>query len=277
MPAFVPVAAYRAQVDFSPVVNGGMFVRLAFAIIAHVDSDIMLIDEALAVGDIFFQQKCYGYLEKIKKKCAMLLVSHDLNAIATLCDEVIVLDHGNIVFHGSSRRAIEFYTHLLYKHPVVSNAPEISIPENWQMIEEKHKTGEYGQFIAASLNTSSLSMNETLSISARFELQQQCSRPIIGFFFNDRFGKRIFGNCIFDKESIPQGISEFSFDLVWPDIAPGEYTLTLGIGSGNDIMNQTVFCWATDFCAVTSIKNNGIVHGIFNVSMNNFSCKGISL
>lgn len=256
--------------------SSGMFVRLAFAIIAHVDASIMLIDEALAVGDIFFQQKCYKFLEEKKKKCAMLLVSHDLNAIATLCDEVIVLDQSKIVFSGSPRESIEYYTHLLYKHTESDIDLQLNVPEDWKIVADKHKTGEYGQFVAVSLNHCSLSANETLRIFARVNLSKICSMPIIGFFFNDRFGKRIFGNCIALKQALPCGLLEFSFDLIWPDIAPGEYTLTLGIGSGNDVMNQTVFCWATDFFAVTSIKNNDIVHGVFNVLINNFSYKGLS-
>lgn len=255
--------------------SSGMFVRLAFSIIAHVDADIMLIDEALAVGDIFFQQKCYKFLEDKKKKCAMLLVSHDLNAIATLCDSVMVLDQSQIVFSGSSRDAIEYYTQLLYKHPEDDIECSVDIPENWQVIADKHKTGEYGQFIASSLSQGSVSADEVLHISARVKLSQECSMPIIGFFFKDRFGKRIFGNCVALKQLLSAGEVEFSFDIDWPDITPGEYTLTLGIGSGNDVMNQTVFCWATDFCVVTSINNNAIVHGIFNVPMNNFSYKGV--
>ncbi len=259
--------------------SSGMFVRLAFGLIAHTDSDIMLIDEALAVGDVFFQQKCHRYIEEKKKNSAMVLVSHDMSAIANLCDRVIVLEQGHVAFCGAPKEAIEYYTHLLYKQPelpVETVQQEKELPEEWQLIDEKHKTGQYGQFTAFSLSRSVLSEGDVLRISARIELNQSCQHPIIGYFFNDRFGKRIFGNCVLETTAVEPGILEFSFELTWPDIAPGEYTLTLGLGSGDDIMTQTVYCWTTDFCAVTSLKENGIVHGVFNIAMNNFTYKGTS-
>ena len=253
--------------------SSGMFVRLAFAIIAHVDADILFIDEALAVGDIFFQQKCYKYLDEKKQNSALLLVSHDLNAVATLCDRVIVLERGKAVFSGASRDAIEYYTHLLYDHP--ESLPQTEqLSAEWQAVEDRHKTGKSGQFTAALLSRSLLNADDTLTISARGEIWQDCPHPIVGFFFNDRFGKRIFGNCVCLDRALARGGFEFSFDVSWPDIAPGEYTLTLGVGSGTDVMDQTVYCWATDFRAVASLKPHDIVHGVFNVRMNHFSCRG---
>ena len=105
--------------------SSGMFVRLAFAVAAHVESEILLIDEALAVGDIFFQQKCYRYLEEQRARKAVILVSHDLNAIASLCSRIIVLDKGRVAFAGAVNEGIECYTHLLYPGEVSAAAKEI--------------------------------------------------------------------------------------------------------------------------------------------------------
>ena len=254
--------------------SSGMFVRLAFAIIAHVDAEIMLIDEALAVGDVFFQQKCYKFLEEKKAASAMLLVSHDLNAVAALCNRVLVLDHGNIVFAGTPKNAIEHYTHLLYNTPAVEKITGFSPVAGLEPVDEKHKAGEHGQFSGVGLSSSVLSAGDVLKITAQVHLKKACPHPIIGYFFNDRFGKRIFGNCMALEKEISGETFSFSFELVWPDIAPGEYTLTLGVGSGFDVMAQTVYCWVTDFCAVTSVKEKGIVHGMFNVEMNNFTYEG---
>jgi ABC-type polysaccharide/polyol phosphate transport system ATPase subunit len=255
--------------------SSGMFVRLAFAVIAHVDADILFIDEALAVGDVFFQQKCYKFLEEKKKNCALLLVSHDLNAVSALCGRVVVLERGKTVFAGPPRDAIEYYTHLLYDRPEAP-PPAEELSAEWHIVEDRHKTGKFGQFSAARLSRNSLNADDVLSISARGELWRDCPRPIVGFFFNDRFGKRIFGNCTILDKPLGQGEFEFSFELSWPDIAPGEYTLTLGVGSGADVMDQTVFCWATDFCAVTSLKPRDIVHGVFNVRIKHFTCRGFA-
>lgn len=253
--------------------SSGMHVRLAFAIAAHVSSEILLVDEALAVGDIFFQQKCYRFLEERKKNSALLLVSHDLNAVSTLCDRVLVLEKGEKVFEGSPREAIEFYTHLLYE-PANREAAEPEIFESGMepIIPEK-RAGSHGAFLASSLNKTVLHAGDKLQITGQAELYESCKTPIFGFFFNDKFGKRVFGNCMKKNETLMHGKVSFSFELKWPDIAPGEYTLTLGIGSGEDVMAQEVFCWATDFRSVTTLKEKEIVHGVFNVEMNCFSLR----
>lgn len=79
--------------------SSGMFVRLAFAVQAHVDADIVIIDEALAVGDIFFRQKCYAHLEKLKESgTVILLVSHSMNEIEQHCERAILLENGKPFF-----------------------------------------------------------------------------------------------------------------------------------------------------------------------------------
>lgn len=75
--------------------SSGMFVRLAFAVIAHVDADILIIDEALAVGDALFAQKCMRFLEGFKENGTILFVSHDSGAVTSLCDRAIWLDSGD--------------------------------------------------------------------------------------------------------------------------------------------------------------------------------------
>ena len=91
--------------------SSGMFVKLAFSVAAHLDSEIMIMDEVLAVGDMAFQKKC---LEKMRSAAKMdgrtvLYVSHNMNTIRTLCDRCIVLDKGRIVFEGNVDEAIEIY------------------------------------------------------------------------------------------------------------------------------------------------------------------------
>jgi len=90
--------------------SSGMFVRLAFAVQAHLDASIVIIDEALAVGDVFFRQKCYARLEQIRKSgAAVLLVSHALTDIEQFCDRAIILDNGQISFAGDAIEATKRY------------------------------------------------------------------------------------------------------------------------------------------------------------------------
>ncbi|WP_207461070.1 ABC transporter ATP-binding protein [Azospirillum sp. SYSU D00513] len=93
----------------------GMVMRLAFAVAISVNPDILVVDEALAVGDEAFQRRCMARIEAIKKKGATILfVSHSANQVVELCDRAILLDHGELLYDGPPRRAINFYHRLLY-------------------------------------------------------------------------------------------------------------------------------------------------------------------
>ncbi len=94
--------------------SSGMFVRLAFAVIAHVDADILIIDEALAVGDALFAQKCMRFLEEFKKNGSILFVSHDSGAVTRLCDRALWLENGNMRMLGEAKEVSEAYLEHLY-------------------------------------------------------------------------------------------------------------------------------------------------------------------
>lgn len=95
--------------------SSGMFLRLAFAVQAHIDASIVIIDEALTVGDVFFRQKCYARLEQLKADgAAILLVSHSMPDIEQYCARAILLDHGNTRFIGTSAAAAKHY-YLLHQ------------------------------------------------------------------------------------------------------------------------------------------------------------------
>ena len=87
----------------------GMVVRLAFAVIAHVDADVLVIDEALAVGDAFFVQKCMRFLREFMKRGTILFVSHDIGAIVNLCHRALWLHKGEVMLDGSPKDVTEAY------------------------------------------------------------------------------------------------------------------------------------------------------------------------
>jgi len=110
---------YQSIVDFADIgefinqpvktYSSGMYVRLAFAIAAHVDADTLVIDEALSVGDVRFTQKCMRYLRDFQKRGTLLFVSHDTGAVTSLCSRAIWLDAGRMVMDGSAREVVEHY------------------------------------------------------------------------------------------------------------------------------------------------------------------------
>ena len=94
--------------------SSGMYVKLAFSVAAHLDSEIMIMDEVLAVGDIAFQKKCLEKMSDVSKSQGrtILYVSHNMNTIRQLCDRVIVLDHGKVVFDGDVEVSIGVYMNV---------------------------------------------------------------------------------------------------------------------------------------------------------------------
>lgn len=95
--------------------SSGMYVRLAFAVIAHVDADILIIDEALAVGDVFFTQKCMRFLHNFKVNGTIFFVTHDTGTVVSLCDRAIWLEHGVLKSIGQAKHVCEKYLAVRYE------------------------------------------------------------------------------------------------------------------------------------------------------------------
>jgi lipopolysaccharide transport system ATP-binding protein len=106
--------------------SSGMYVRLAFAVIAHVDADILVVDEALSVGDVFFAQKCMRFLRDFQEDGTVLFVSHDASAITNLCDRAIWLDDGRVVMDGPAKDVCEAYHASTYGHAPVRRVGQTS-------------------------------------------------------------------------------------------------------------------------------------------------------
>jgi lipopolysaccharide transport system ATP-binding protein len=104
--------------------SSGMYVRLAFAVAINVDPDLLVVDEALSVGDEAFQRKCFARIEHMRKKgCTILFVSHAASTIVELCDRAILIDHGEVLADGVPKAVIARYQRMLYAPP--EHVPEL--------------------------------------------------------------------------------------------------------------------------------------------------------
>ena len=117
---FADIGEYMGQ----PVItySSGMFARLAFAVMISFKPEILIVDEALSVGDIFFQQKCNTFMKEEMKGVTKLLVTHDMNSIANMADRVILIDRGKIIREGKPLEVIEDYLKLLHTSVFQSEA-----------------------------------------------------------------------------------------------------------------------------------------------------------
>ena len=121
--------------------SSGMFVRLAFAVATHVDADILLVDEALAVGDVFFRQKCYLRLEELRRRgVSIILVSHSMMEVEQFCRECMLLDKGVCTYSGSGKDAVRRYFLLQQEERPASSA----VQEPGRVSSPADSTGEIG-------------------------------------------------------------------------------------------------------------------------------------
>ena len=93
--------------------SSGMIVRLAFSVITNLDTDILIIDEALAVGDAFFTQKCMRFINRIREDRCLIFVSHDADSIMSICDKAILLENGRDIARGNPKEIVEKYTSVI--------------------------------------------------------------------------------------------------------------------------------------------------------------------
>ena len=128
--------------------SSGMFVRLAFAVAINIDPEILVVDEALSVGDVFFQAKCYHKFEEFKKQGkTILFVSHDLGSISKYCDRVILLNQGVMLDEGTPKAMVDMYKQLLvHQDPVKQAEGSETKKEDWkQGFLVNPNTLEYGE------------------------------------------------------------------------------------------------------------------------------------
>lgn len=202
--------------------SSGMYVKLAFSVAAHLDSEIMIMDEVLAVGDMAFQKKCLEKMSDVSKSegRTILYVSHNMNTIRQLCDRVIVLDHGKLVFDGAVEEGIQVYFDSRYDEDVqldYEKNPELRFGggEKVEILSAEYPDHNY----RFSGNQMKISMkwkaeSDVNDICLRVELRKP-DRTIIGTA------------CIFDFCSIQKGqIQEAVFALDISCLVPGKYSST---------------------------------------------------
>lgn len=214
--------------------SSGMFVRLAFAVVAHVDADILVIDEALAVGDAFFTQKCMRFLRRFRENGTLIFVSHDVGAVTGLCDTAIWLNKGKLEAFGSAKLVSERYMASVYADNNAYSFPDKTIPEHKQREASVTVTRDVRADVIdrSSLRNDLQVLKLTPGISADFGVRgaeitsvlvldserrpvshviggeliilrievmaiQDLKCPIVGFLVKDRLGQALFGDNTF--------------------------------------------------------------------------------
>ncbi len=278
--------------------SSGMFVRLAFATAISVDPDILIVDEALAVGDIFFQQKCMRHMKQMMESKTIVLVSHDMHAVSSLCDRVVVLEGGRKLFDGATDEGIALYTRLVHNElfgrqksdhtglgvipeAVVSRITETAADfQDWIQVDEESRGGAGVVVIHAVSVTKkeeifkTIQPGEVIQIRMLISARRPVDEVVFGYTVKDRVGIALFGentvSLLAEPPRLASGFSMVTFQLVWPEVCPQEYTLTLGIGEGNHAFDHTIQCWAHNIVSFAAITPGRYLHGMFNNKMTSF-------
>ncbi len=273
---FAAIEAFADIGDFidQPVktYSSGMLVRLAFAVIAHVDADVLVIDEALAVGDAFFTQKCMRFLREFMKTGTVLFVSHDTNAVKNLCNHAIWLDKGRLRQQGSPKAVCEAYLREFY-----AQQGQDTSSQDVAMAADDASTHDFGDQRLPFLNASNLRNDlqvfpydpqtasfgaggahitavnlcdaagqplawavggEAVRLRIVAKARQALSSPIMGFVVKDRLGQVLFGENTFLSHQLDPVACEADQELVaefafrMPRMPSGDYTVTASVAEG---------------------------------------------
>ena len=241
------------------IYSTGMALRLGFSVAANINPDILIIDEALAVGDAYFQQKCLRRLRKFKEGGGTLLfVSHDPGAVKLLCDEALLLHEGRIAEQGTPDDVLNYYNALVARQ--VSDNASFKI-ERSRKNKKQNATQRSGTFDALITKTDIISDNKptrTLvsgskgSILVELVALSEIQAPTVGIALRDRLGYEVFATNTYRlkqkmKPLMPGDKMTVKFALNF-DVGPGNYTVTAAVHSGLDHL-QECYDWADKFIA----------------------------
>ncbi|MGG4049564.1 ABC transporter ATP-binding protein [Paenibacillus favisporus] len=234
--------------------SSGMFARLAFAVAINVDPDILIVDEALSVGDIHFQAKCYRKFEEFKEKGkTILFVTHSLESVIRYCTTAILLNEGQLIKEGSPKEIVDLFKRILTNsvsepaNKINEHNEQVNLgsrylevwkdkleihPDYLDYGDKRAEIVDYGVFDQMGTLNTNLRSDEVCSFKMRVRFHEKISNPIFAFAIKDLKGMEIAGtNTWYDGnftgtyEAGTEVIVSFSHQL---NLQGGDYSLSLG-------------------------------------------------
>jgi lipopolysaccharide transport system ATP-binding protein len=253
--------------------SSGMYVRLAFAVVAHVDADVLIVDEALAVGDAVFTQKCMRFIRRFQENGTLLFVSHDMGAIQSLCRKVLWVGEGQVRQIGAAKQVVESYLKYTLQQTygdevklqaagelpgeqygtsserasVVDYKPAFTVHDNLDQARG-WKTG-HAEITSMSIARADGRMDtafeggETVCVTVRALAHAPLVSPILGFVVRDRLGQDLFGeNTLAFTNLVPRPVAagqtfEGNFVFRLPMLANGDYAVMASVADGHQFDN----------------------------------------
>lgn len=227
--------------------SSGMQMRLAFSVATVVRPDLLIVDEALAVGDAYFQHKSMGRIRELNRSgTALLFVSHDPAAVKSLCSRAILLDGGRIAKEGNPESVLNFYNALIAQREEESDL---------QRIESTSTTTRSGNKLVElkevflSVNgerCEAVSVGQSTSLVCVFRSETNADDLTIGFSIRDRLGNPVFGTNTYHLAETDKGVElgstrvEFFFPM---NLGPASYSVTVAAHRGQSHIHENYDWW----------------------------------
>ena len=216
--------------------SSGMYVRLAFAVAAHLESEILIVDEVLAVGDAEFQKKCLGKMGDVSKGegRTVLFVSHNMGAIQNLCNKAIHLKNGQFVNMGVAKNIVSEY------------------------LSERNNLSNYKEFDKYLVNAKIEQVEAKIVLSAEYDLDIPVLVPSLGFVLYNNEGIPIFGtnpiveNLEFSSRNYKKGKIEVT--IVEPKLIDGDYLVSIWFGDGKENFLEDLECLTFEVSGMSTNK-----------------------
>lgn len=286
--------------------SSGMMVRLAFAVIAHVDADILVIDEALAVGDAFFTQKCMRFLRNFMKQGSVLFVSHDTGSVRNLCTKAIWIEKCHVFQQGSPKEVCENYLEAFYEaQQGKGTTTRIKVDVNHSITDAKDQRQEFLnasnlrndiQLFEFDPDASCFGKGDAQITSVRFHdvqgnplawivggeevilrveavVHSALNSPIIGFSVKDKLGQCLFGDNTYlsyiDNPVVCAKSQHLvaNFAFQMPRLMAGDYSISVAIANGTQ-QEHVQQHWVHDAIFFKS-ESTSVAAGLIGIPMRN--------
>ncbi|CCL15252.1 ABC transporter related [Clostridioides difficile T22] len=261
--------------------SSGMFSRLAFAVAINVEPDILIVDEALSVGDVFFQAKCYKKFNDFKKQGrTIIFVSHDMGSIMKYCDKTLLIDRGKFVDMGPSANMIDIYKKILVNQyvpdsdneEIIEDVMEIEGTNKWyEKLQINPTKLEYGNKKAEIIDfaivddknkiNNNINKGTIFNIKMKVKFNENIDNPIYAFTIKDLKGTDVTGtNTMLEHIDTNKYDDKGEVIIVFKqkmDLQGGSYLLSLGC-TGYESEDFTVYNRLYDICNINviSLKNS---------------------
>jgi len=213
--------------------SSGMYVRLAFSVAAHLDSDVLLVDEVLSVGDQEFQKKCLGKLGDISSQGrTVIFISHNLSSVSSLCDRGILLSSGQVSMDGPIDAVLTAYNEEIH-----------SGGETVQLSDKKPALIKLLKFVNSENRENVIRSGESCQISVDVDCYDELKEVVLEVGFYDQKDQRLTLLSSYSEMAhltLKKGTNSFSFDIESLPLVSGSYYLNIAIVRNKDLLDVLV-------------------------------------